>query len=244
MAQAIPYDFDAAVIELFDSDKIARLKQEWQFLTVEQVALPTADPLFCLGGFPVALARESKGALHGPMFVVRVIRLNGVPEGAENVDTNVDIFCEYATEGEVRQLEKMMPTPKLQGTSGGSLLQYVPNDSAIWSAATTMKLVGIQSSGADTRAWFRVKNWRAILNAFRKHDADLAKFISERLEMDIAHGQGGRATVTRKKVGRSGSRTRKVAGKGNRKRTKRTRTATKVRKTRQAKRKKRAIRNR
>lgn len=176
-----PYDYDTAVIELFDESKIGRLRQHWRFLTIDQIAFPTSDILFSLGGFPGQLVRKSKGANHGPMVVVRARRLKKIPQGADDVNENIDIFCEYAKEGEIRTLNKEMPTPKLQGTSGGSLLQFVPEQRKLWSAEKTMKLVGIQSSGADTRSWFRVKNWHAVLNAFEKHDPDLAGVIRDHL---------------------------------------------------------------
>jgi hypothetical protein len=48
MSDRKPFDFDVAIIELNDAGKIARLKHEWQFLTLGQIAMPTAEPLLCL----------------------------------------------------------------------------------------------------------------------------------------------------------------------------------------------------
>jgi hypothetical protein len=211
-----PFDYDTAVIELYDTDKIRRLKKHWQFLTVDQIALPTRHRLFSLGGFPQALVKKSKGANHGPMFVVRVLRLGRTPQGAKGVDPKIDIFCEYAQVGEVRRLNKEMATPELPGTSGGSLLQYVPNKGKVWSPSTTLKLVGIQSSGADTRKWFRVKNWPAVLNAFEKLDPNLAKRIRKQLTHSPRKSKGASRKLKaagRKQSGKKGktksARTRK-----------------------------------
>jgi hypothetical protein len=178
MSNRKPFDFDIAVIELNCLEKIARLKNEWRFLALEQIGLPTADPLLSIGGYPTELVRESRGAMHGPMFVARTTRLNAPPNEAEPpVDERFDIFCEYATEGDVRLLAKTMPTPRLQGTSGGSLMQYIPKQGALWSADSTMRMIGIQSSGSTERNWFRAKSWWAIAEAFEKRDPELAKTI-------------------------------------------------------------------
>jgi large subunit ribosomal protein L30 len=179
-----PFDFDVAIIELLDEAKIALLKNEWQFLNLAQIGLPTDQPLLCLGGYPEALVRQSQGAAHGPMFVVRTMKLDQVPAEAEPpVDLTFDLFCEYATEGDVRIVSKVLQTPKLQGTSGGSILQYEWTQMMVWSPNATMKMIALQSSGSSERNWFRCKNWRAIAKAFEKHDAGLAQTIKKHLNI-------------------------------------------------------------
>ncbi|WP_316227145.1 MULTISPECIES: hypothetical protein [unclassified Bradyrhizobium] len=47
-----PYDFDIAAIELRDAHKVVTIKRNWRFLGVSDIAMPSDQPLFCLGGYP------------------------------------------------------------------------------------------------------------------------------------------------------------------------------------------------
>ena len=116
------------------------------------------------------------------MIVVQTVRLDTVPQEAEPpVNEQFDIFFEYETQGDVRLVGKTMPTPKLQGVSGGSILQYVPRETPFWTPEKTMRLVALQSGASSGRKWFRGKNWRAIATAFDKHDATLSLTIRQHL---------------------------------------------------------------
>lgn len=182
LADRAPFDFDSAVIELFDEGKIHRISAEWNFLTLDQVGLPSAEPVFALGGYPEALVKKHVSANHGPMFVVRTTELGHVPEAAERpVDPAYDVFFEYSKEAEKRGDSDLSPTPELPGTSGGSIVQYLDQKQPLWSPSTATRMVALQSGGSTDRRWFRGKNWRAILKAFEKHDPTLAGELRQRL---------------------------------------------------------------
>jgi hypothetical protein len=186
IAERKPFDFDMAIIEIYDHGKISRLKKEWTFLTIHSLALPKSDPLYCLGGYPSDFQKQHGNITHGSMLVVRTTRLLEIPEYAEKpVDSNIDIFCGYDPQGNVRQLsDKTMSSPSLQGVSGGSLFQYTPSRvGAVWTPAEAMKLVGIQSSASNAKKWFRAKNCIAISLAFRGIDLNLAKAINDQLKL-------------------------------------------------------------
>lgn len=178
-----PFDFDIAIIELLDEDKIKRIKTHWQFMDVSQIALPTENDIICLGGFPEQFVGFKSGGSEAFMYVARTFILEGTPVGAADVDHRYDIFGQYDTQGEIRQLKRTAETPKLQGVSGGTLMQYLPlkDEGGLWSASRTLKFVGVQSAGSTLRKWFRAKNWHAIVVAFEKHDPELSAVLQKQL---------------------------------------------------------------
>ena len=121
-----PFDFDIAIIEFLDKDKIQHIKSNWQFMDIAQIALPTMDDVVCLGGFPEQFVGIKSDNNNAVMLVVRTYLQENAPESARNVDLKYDIFAQYDTQGEIRLSKKTAETPKLQGVSGGSRCRSQP----------------------------------------------------------------------------------------------------------------------
>ena len=177
------FDFDIAVIELKDTEKINAIKNEWKFLGVADLTMPSPAPLFCLGGYPRDLQSQRASTTHGPMFVVRTGQLSQVPDNATApIDLTYDFFGEYDPQGFVRQFgDRVMPSPALQGVSGGSLLQYDDTVTGFWSTWKAMKLVGIQSSASSLKKWFRAKKSNVIALIFAQVDLGIGEEIRKQL---------------------------------------------------------------
>ncbi len=182
-SQRAPFDYDMAIIELLNEEKITAIANEWRFLSVKDLGMPSDEPLFCLGGYPRDIQSQRGNTTHGPMFVVRTLRLREIPESAiRPVDLKCDFFSEYNPQGFVRQLgNKEMPSPALKGVSGGSLFQYDDTTTGLWSTSKTMKLVGIQSSASSEKRWFRAKMSNVIARLFTSIDREIGNAISAQL---------------------------------------------------------------
>lgn len=174
-----PFDFDIAAIALRDAQKIAAIKNGWQFLGVTDLGMPTCEPHFLLGGYPRDLQAQRGGTTHGPLFVAHTLQLAGIPDSAKPpVDLRYDYFGEYASEGLIRKLDnKVMQSPALKGVSGGSLFQYDDTTTGLWSVSKTMKLVGIQSGASTAKKWFRAKKSNVIALLFEQIDPKIGTAI-------------------------------------------------------------------
>jgi hypothetical protein len=170
---------DVAVIELHDPAVVARLEAGWQFLTLENVASPSANPAngaVFVAGYPVALTGERNGWTHGCFLTAYTQRLADVPAGLqEPYIEGLDFFFDYGHEAQALD-GRSVSTPDLEGVSGGSVWEFVQSESIVWSAVHSVRVVGIQSSFRHYD-FTRAKNWWAVAQLLEQVDERLASEV-------------------------------------------------------------------
>jgi hypothetical protein len=176
------YDHDVAFMALKSAEKIRRLRSGWTFLTLDQVGLPTPEPVHFLAGYPVALVRQEPAYYSGPLAVVRTERLPEPPKGAqEPIDARFDFFFKYGTQVQIGGSDKIIESPRLQGASGGSLCQLVLTEEPLWVPTKALRIVAIQSTVARSRQWFRARSWLGAAELLRRQYPELADEIARRV---------------------------------------------------------------
>ena len=183
LARPTEEHFDVAVMELQDDATIKKLVSHWQFLSLDNVALPSntlSDGLFFLAGYPASLTKNTAGWVHGAFATVYTQRLDSVPIEAEKpVIADLDMFFEYGKDA-TPITGKHLQTPELPGTSGTSVWEYRHLVTGVWSPESTTRVVGVQSSYIHTK-YFRAKNWRAVAEVIKRIDQHLADAIQDQL---------------------------------------------------------------
>ncbi len=99
LAKPTEEHFDVAVMELQNSDTVSKLKTGWRFLSLANVALPSAttpDGSFFLSGYPASLTKKAGGWLRGAFATAYTQRIPEVPAEAEPpVVPELDLFFDY-----------------------------------------------------------------------------------------------------------------------------------------------------
>lgn len=164
---------DAAVIEILEDVTRIRLSTGWAFLTLDNVAPPSADGLFALMGYPEftihsELWAPPKGIVYSTSRIVHPAR------EAPDVNPETDLFFEYGTMAVAGNQE--VEAPELQGTSGGSVWEYVDLDGGIWAPEKVVRVVGVQS------ARLRAVSWGVVASILGQMDAHLKAAVMQVLD--------------------------------------------------------------
>ncbi|TKJ78783.1 hypothetical protein [Pseudomonas sp. CFBP13509] len=179
---------DVAVIELHSQETIARLEARWQFLTLQNVASPSANPengAVFVAGYPVALTGENNGWTHGSFLTAYTQRRPDVPTDLkEPYIEGLDLFFDYGREAQALDGQSVF-TPDLEGVSGGSVWELVESQSIIWSAVDNVRVVGVQSSFRHSD-FTRAKNWWAVAKVLEQIDERLASEVRARLDSNLS----------------------------------------------------------
>lgn len=90
---------DVAAIELQSAETISRLEANWQFLSLQNVAAPSAatgDGAFFVSGYPEALTKSESGWTKAKLATAYTQRLPAPPVGAASpVVPELDLFFDY-----------------------------------------------------------------------------------------------------------------------------------------------------
>ena len=107
------------------------------------------------------------------MLTVYTNRTIGIPKEADlPVDKDLDLFFEFNTETETLD-GVTKSTPKLQGTSGASIWEYVSvGKEEIWTPERSLRVVGVQSMYRHKK-YFRAASWTMVVKALSKIDPGL-----------------------------------------------------------------------
>jgi hypothetical protein len=169
---------DVAVIEILEERTKKRLCTGWEFLTLDNVAPPSVDGLFALMGYPESTANSElwvppKGIVYSRNRII------DPPKEAPNVNTETDLFFEYGATAlaEYKEVE----APELQGTSGGSVWEYVDLDGGLWAPEKVVKVVGVQSARLRGK-YFRAVSWGVVASILGQMDVHLKDAVMQVLE--------------------------------------------------------------
>ncbi len=158
--------FDIAILEIRDSETLKILDKNFQFLSLQNVALPSeikSGRTCILAGYPSALIQQKDSGSSVRFISVYTERIP-VPKNPElPVIENIDLFFGY--KGQPKSIsDKDIELPKLPGTSGASIWEY-HTTSGIWTAESTIRVVGVQST-YTLGGYFRAKSWAVVKEAF------------------------------------------------------------------------------
>lgn len=173
---------DVAAVELKSADTIARLEANWQFLSLQNVAAPSAvtgDGAFFVSGYPGSLTKTEFGWTKGKLATAYTQRLPMPPaEARPPVLPGLDLFFDYGYEATSVSGEAIR-TPELPGVSGASIWELRPV-SGIWTPEAATRVVGIQSAYIHSK-YIRAKNWWAVAKILEQADQALAAAVREKL---------------------------------------------------------------
>lgn len=173
---------DVAAVELKSAETIARLEANWQFLSLQNVAAPSAvtgDGAFFVSGYPSSLTKTEFGWTKGKLATAYTQRLPIPPiEARPPVSPDLDLFFDYGHEA-TSVLGEAIKTPELPGVSGASIWELRPV-SGVWTPETATRVVGIQSAYIHSK-YIRAKNWWAVAKVFEQADPALAAAVRGKL---------------------------------------------------------------
>lgn len=183
LAKPTEEHFDVAVMELQEAETIAKLKSGWQFLSLSNVALPSAtspDGAFFLSGYPGSLTKNSGGWLQGAFATAYTQRIPDTPsEALEPVIPQLDLFFDYGHEA-TSITGKQIKTPELPGASGASVWEHKPSSTAVWTPESVVRVVGVQSAYVHSK-YFRAKNWWAVAKVLEQIAPPVAEAVRSKL---------------------------------------------------------------
>ncbi|MES0030913.1 hypothetical protein [Mesorhizobium sp. M0040] len=173
---------DVAVMEIIHPDSVSALKDNWNFLTLDNVRVSVNPPG---GGWLVGFPRseydvDGKTMIFKPITVMTAL-LPSVPKGAEQpVLEGLDWFYEYSRIADVVG-KSFTTTPNLEGASGAAFWDVSGQpEQGFWAPEGFAKIVGVQSSSMHG-AYMRVKSWWAVARTLAKLDDELAKAVFDKL---------------------------------------------------------------
>jgi hypothetical protein len=166
---------DVAVIELLEDATKDRLSAGWEFLTLDNVAPASADGVFALMGYPEFTCRSElwtppKGIVYSSNRII------DPPKEAKNVNPDVDLFFEYGWTAVAD--DKEIDAPELNGTSGGSVWEYVDLDGGLWAPEKVAKVVGVQSARLRGK-YFRAVSWGVVARILNQMGPDLKEAVMQ-----------------------------------------------------------------
>jgi Trypsin-like peptidase domain len=166
---------DVAVIELLEDATKNKLSAGWEFLTLDNVAPASDDGLIALMGYPEFTSRSElwmppKGIVYSSNRII------DPPKEAKNVNPDVDLFFEYGRTAVAD--DKEIDAPELNGTSGGSVWEYVDLDGGFWAPEKVVKVVGVQSARLIGK-YFRAVNWGVVASILGQMDPDLKAAVMQ-----------------------------------------------------------------
>lgn len=191
-----PRDFriDVAAIELQDPEVLELVRSNWRTLTLANVASPsqtTADQAVLVAGFPAALTKPKDGWLSGALVSTYTQRIPLVPEEMRDSYVNgdyphnpdFDLYYDHNIEG--TDLDgKLVATPKLEGVSGASIWEFVPQSGLLWTAESGARVVGIQSSYLRGK-YLRAVNWKAVALVLDQSDPEISQAVRDAYSLGV-----------------------------------------------------------
>lgn len=175
---------DVAAIELKSPETIARIRANWQLLTLENVASPSgaqAAGTFFLAGYPGSASSSDARWVRTPIITAFTKRMPYVPPEAEKpVDPRLDLFFEYGFDG-TSLTGKIVKTPELPGTSGASVWEVRPVLNGLWTVEKATRVVGVQS-GYIHGNYFRAKSWWAVALVLELANEAVADAVRAKLD--------------------------------------------------------------
>jgi hypothetical protein len=167
--------FDFAILELLEQHTITAVKAGWKALSPQDVGMPSRGGVFILCGYPSAVAKRDTGRIGGCLVTSYSTMLETTPDNAKQpVKEGLDLFFKYDREA-IRHDGETVETPKLQGTSGASVWEYLElSDEAVWDPRKMLRIVGVQSSALHGE-FFRAKAWSGLVEIFRRIDPKLVE---------------------------------------------------------------------
>ncbi len=183
LAKPTEEHFDVAVMELQDSDTVSKLKTGWHFLSLANVALPSAtapDGSFFLSGYPASLTKKTGEWLRGAFATAYTQRIPEVPPEAQPpIVSELDLFFDYGHDA-ISIAGKDVRTPELPGCSGASVWEIKQTSPGIWTPESVVRVVGVQSAYVHSK-YFRAKSWWAVAKILEKIDVQIAEVFRSRL---------------------------------------------------------------
>jgi hypothetical protein len=174
---------DVAVIELLDPETVQRFDENWQYLTLENVAKASKNThggSCFFSGYPASLIRNDDGWTKGKFVTVYTQRIPSVPpEASHPVTPGLDLFYDYGYEGTSLSGETVR-TPELPGVSGASIWELAPNAPLVWSAEAVTRVVGIQSAFIHSK-YIRAMSWLAVAKVLEQSDEQLALAVRSKI---------------------------------------------------------------
>lgn len=170
-------------MELQSSETISKLKAGWQFLSVANVALPSAsasDGSFFLSGYPASLTKKTGDSLRGSFVTAYTQRIPHIPDEAERpVIPDLDLFFDYGRDA-TSITGTSVRTPDLRGCSGASVWERKRESPTVWTPESVVRVVGVQSASFHSK-YFRAKSWWAVSKVLEKIDSQIALEIQSYL---------------------------------------------------------------
>ena len=174
---------DIVAIELLDESFINAISKDWQFIGVENVAVPDRDSLYFVGGFPNERERRFGDAVGASCLRLTTFRHPKVPSDVEHYDKRYDLILAYDKQGgDTSRANAPTVTPFAGGVSGGPVLRQADERRMkIWAPKSALSFVGIQSSSTKANQWLRAKNVHAIHRYFDEAIPSIGKAIAKKL---------------------------------------------------------------
>ncbi len=174
---------DVIAIELLDEAFLKSISKDWQFIGVENFAIPDRESLYFVGGFPKERERRF-GEQIGASFMSLVTRRHSeVPSDVKQYDRRYDLILDYAKEGiDVHRGNAPTVTPFAGGVSGGPILRHADRRiTKVWAPKNALSFVGIQASSTRANKWLRAKNVHAIHRYFDEAIPAIGAAIAKKL---------------------------------------------------------------
>jgi hypothetical protein len=169
---------DVAVVEFRDAETIARLRQNWRFLTLDQVSLPHDDAEFFVSGYPSALAMPEETAVRGTLLTVETRRIPVPPEAQAPLDPLIDYFFDAGPNvfhGEYADLE-------IHGMSGSAVGEFRADVcDGVWTPERAIHVVAVQTA-VRKHAYIRAVSWATVAALLEAINPGLAGALRQRLD--------------------------------------------------------------
>jgi hypothetical protein len=174
---------DVIAIELLDETFIKAISNDWQFIGVENFAVPNRESLYLVGGFPKEREIRLGGQIGASFMSLVTQRHPEVPSDVERYDRRYDLILDYAKQGvDVHRGSAPTITPFTTGVSGGPILRQADkNPKTVWAPKIALSFVGIQASSTRANQWLRAKNVHAIHRYFDDAIPAIGKAIAKKL---------------------------------------------------------------
>jgi len=171
---------DIAVLELHDPNTIARLRQGWHILTLDNASIASPAGVFALCGYPSERARRKGNMIGGSLVTIYSERLPHTPPRAlQPVDPRLDLFFNYEDTATGTDGVELI-TPHLGGTSGASVWEYRDAGTTFWTPQRVFRIVGVQSSFRKGE-YFRANSWEYVWGIFRAIDVSISEHLDKAL---------------------------------------------------------------
>ncbi len=171
---------DIAILEITEQETVSRLSSGWRILSEKNLGPASGSGTYVLSGYPSSEAVKRGDLLGGTLVTIFTEIMRELsPEVRPEPDPGIDLFFHLDEEGE--QVDgSMANVPALQGMSGASVWKVLPNENAIWTPESALRIIGVQSAYQPAK-YFRAINWTGALEIFRRIDAELGRIVEAAL---------------------------------------------------------------